>query len=160
MALIGGFLTGGLSLILSFLGPLLPGLATTIGDTIIKSKQTQAAREGKQDEAAVSWSHSWLSSVTEANRSRVQARRDEGAWGPLGLITVGIGSAFVFHVWFVVLDSTPWSLFGLLEPHKIGSWKVPMPGDLAQVELEVIRALFYVGPPSAAAIVIAKAFRR
>ncbi|WP_315774846.1 MULTISPECIES: hypothetical protein [unclassified Bradyrhizobium] len=153
--------SGILALILSFLGPLVPGLAATIGQTFIKAKETQAAREGKQDEAAVSLGHSFLQSVTSANQSRLEARKAEGAWGPLGIITMLSGLGFVFHEWFVVLDSTPWSLLGLLDPHLVGSWGVAkLPGKWEEVELEVFKALFYVAPPAAAAVVVAKAFRR
>ncbi|MGJ4893794.1 hypothetical protein ACQR2B_06520 [Bradyrhizobium oligotrophicum] len=170
MALIAGFLTGGLSLILSFLGPLVPGLAATIGDTIIKARQTQAAREGKQDEAAVSFGHSWLASVTEANRSRAEARKNEGAWGPMGIVTFLIGLALAYHVWLVVLDSSPFYPVPALrfyvvpwfewQAHKVGSWGVETLGKLHETELAILQALFYVAPPAAAIAIAAKAFRR
>jgi hypothetical protein len=170
MALIAGFFTGGLSLILSFLGPLVPGLATIIGDTVIKARQTQAAREAKQDESAVSFAHSWLESVTEANRSRAEARKNEGAWGPMGIVTFLIGLALAYHVWLVVLDSSPFypvlKLHYMIIPwyewqyHKVGSWGVETLGKLHETELAILQALFYVAPPAAAAMLLANAFRR
>jgi hypothetical protein len=79
----------------------------------------------------------------------------------MGIITFVVGMAFAYHTWFVVLDSTPWSLFGLVEPHAVGSWRVAaLPGKFQDVELAVLQALFYVAPPAAAAVVVAKAFRR
>src|SRR5262249_9580868 len=146
-----------LAIILGFLGTVLPGLASTIGGTIIQSRQTEAARQGKQDELGTSLAHSWLVSVTESNQARAEARKNEGAWGPLGIITFLAGIGIVFHEWYIVLDSTPWSLFGLLDPHVIGSWHVAaLPGRWEDVELEVLKALFYVAPPAAAAVVVAK----
>lgn len=168
--LLAGFGTGGLSLILSFLGPILPGLAATIGDTFIKARQTQAAREGKQDEASVSLGHSWLQSVTDANRSRAEARKNEGAWGPMGIVTFAIGMALAWHVWLVVLDSSPFFpvpklVYGVVpwwdwHTHKVGSWGVETLGKLHETELAILQALFYVAPPAAALTIAAKAFRR
>lgn len=150
-----------LALLLSFLGAVLPGLAASLGDTYIKAKQTQAAREGKQDTSGAKVAGDWVHSVTEANRARAEARRNEGAWGPIGIITFLIGLAFVYHVWMVTLDSVPWSLGGLLDRHVVGSWGVAaLPGKFADVELAVLQALFYVAPPAAAAIAVAKVFRR
>lgn len=150
-----------LALFLGFLGTVLPGLAVSIGDTVIKARQTEASRQGKQDESGTALAGSWLVSVTEANRARVQARKDEGAWGPIGIITFLAGLGIVYHEWYIVLDSTPWTLFGIFDPHVIGSWKVAaLPGKWEDVELAVLQALFYVAPPAVAAIAVAKAFRR
>lgn len=139
-----------LALLLGFFGKLVPGLATTIGDYLIKSKQTQAS----EDAQAATLASSYLHTVTETNRARMEARKNEGTWGPLGLVTAGIGGAFVFHVWAVVFDSVP--LFG----HVVGSWHVATLGAFNGAEIEAIRALFYTAPPAAAAIAIAKVFRR
>jgi hypothetical protein len=160
-----------LALILGFLGSVLPGLATSIGDTVIKAKQTQAAREGKQDESGVVVAGSWLHSVTEANRARVEARKVEGAWGPMGIITFLIGMAFVYHLWLITLDSVPFHLVVTMkfyvvpwlewQNHKVGSWGVAAyPDKFQEVELAVLQALFYVAPPAAAAVAVAKVFRR
>lgn len=150
-----------LALFLGFLGTALPGLAASIGDTVIKAKQTQAAREGAQDTSGTAVAGSWLHSVTEANRTRAEARKNEGAWGPIGIITFMAGLGIVYHEWMIVLDSTPWSLFGLVEPHVVGSWRVAaLPGEWEKVELAVLQALFYVAPPAAAAVAVAKVFRR
>lgn len=160
-----------LTLVLSALGPIIPGVAATIGETVIKSRQTEAARQGRQDEAAVSLGNSWLQSVTEANRTRADARKNEGPWGPLGIITILLGAPIVWHSGMVFLDSSPllpgivwlWDVipFPWIVEHQVGSWRVPAPpGEYAKVEISVIQALFYVSPPSAALIVAARAFRR
>lgn len=150
-----------LALILGFLGTVLPGLASSIGDTVIKARQTEAARQGKEDTSGAAVAGSWLHSVTESNRIRADARKNEGAWGPIGIITFMAGLGIVYHEWMIVLDSVPWSLFGLLEPHVVGSWRVEkLPGEWEKVELAVLQALFYVAPPAAAAVAVAKVFRR
>jgi hypothetical protein len=78
---------------------------------------------------------------------------------------------FAYHVSMIVLDSTPWHI-GLttvwyiipwLEwmPHKVGSWGIAtLPGKFEETEHAILQALFYVGPPSAALVIAAKAFRR
>lgn len=160
-----------IALFLTFLGTVLPGLAASLGDTYIKAKQTQAAREGKQDTSGAAVAGDYLHSVTEANRSRAEARKNEGAWGPMGIITFLIGIAFVYHVWAITLDSVPfhlvptmkWYVLPWLEwrPHPVGSWDIAaLPGKFQDVELAVLQALFYVAPPAAAAIAVAKVFRR
>lgn len=142
--------------LLWLLGKVAPGLATIFGDVFIRAKQTQV----EQDKVGATVAQGWLHSVTEANRTRAEVQKEQGTWGPLGLITVGIGSAFVFHVWWVVLDSTPWSVPFLAGAHRVGSWGVATLGKLHDVEIEAIRALFYTAPPAAAAVVVAKAFRK
>jgi hypothetical protein len=71
----------------------------------------------------------------------------------------------------IVGDSMPWHV-GLtmkfyvvpwLEwvPHQVGSWQVAaLPAPFDATEHEILKALFYVGPPSAAVAIAAKAFRR
>lgn len=150
-----------LAMLLGFLGTVLPGIATSIGDTVIKAKQTEAARQGAQDTSGATVAGDYLRAVTEANRTRMDARKAEGAWGPIGIITFLAGLGIVYHEWMIVLDSTPWSLLGLIEPHVIGSWGVAkLPGEWEKVELAVLQALFYVAPPAAAAVAVAKVFRR
>ena len=46
-------------------------------------------------------------------------------------------------------------------PHQVGSWGIgKLPGKFEETEHEILRALFYVGPPSAAIALLARAFRR
>ena len=148
-----------------------PALADSFGRTYVQAKQTQAAREGKQDESGDSFGGKWLQSVNESNRVRAEVRKGEGAWGPMGIITFVIGMAFAWHVWIIVLDSSPFHI-GLTAKlwiipwlewrvHKVGSWGVAaLPGKFHDVELAVLQALFYVAPPAVAAIAVAKVFRR
>lgn len=142
--------------LLWLLGKVAPGLASAIGDVFIRAKQTQV----EQDKVGATVATGWLHSVNEANRDRAEARRAEGAWGPLGLTTFAVGIAIAFHVWWVVLDSTPWWIPFLTAPHVVGSWGVSTLGKLHDVEVEAIRALFFTAPPAAAAVVVARAFRK
>lgn len=165
-----GLLTGGGSFLLSALGTVLPGLATSIGDIFIKAKQTQAAREAKQDEAGAGLANHWIVGVTEANRARVEARKNEGAWGPLGIVTFVIGMFLATHVGAVVADSLPllphltttlWIVPWVeLSPHTPCRCVAALPDKFQEVELAAIQALFYTAPPAAAAVAVAKVFRR
>lgn len=167
LSILGAIGTGGLSL----LGSILPGLATTIGDVWLKSKQTDAARESAQDAHGAVVAGSFLHSVTEANRARVEARKNEGAWGPLGIVTFIVGIAFAIHAAAVVADSLPflpglsWTAWGLipypaLVAHVPCRCVVALPEKFQDVELAIFQALFYTAPPAAAAVAVAKAFRR
>lgn len=163
--LLAAFGTGGLSL----LGSVLPGLATSIGDIFVKYKQTAAAREGKQDEQGTVLAGSYLSAVTEANRTRAAVRKAEGTWGPLGITTMGIGGFIVLHFGAVVLDSMPllpgigWAWYfpyPTLVPHTPCLCVAALPKSFQEAEIAAIQALFYTAPPAAAAVAVAKIFRR
>lgn len=156
---------------LKLLGSVAPALADSIGRTYVQAKQTEAARQGAQDQQGTAFGTKWLDSVNQSNATRADVRKSEGAWGPMGIITFLIGLALVWHVWFIVADSSPFLLvltmkFYVLpwpewQAHKVGSWGVAaLPGKFNDVELAVLQALFYVAPPAAAAIAVAKVFRR
>jgi hypothetical protein len=79
--------------------------------------------------------------------------------------------AFAFHVVMIVMDSTSWHLVPILkwyvlpwlewQQHVVGSWKVAaLPGKFEDTEHEILKALFYVGPPSAALVIASRALRR
>lgn len=162
LGILGTFFTP----LLSLIGTIAPGIATTIGDTIIKAKQTQV----ESDKVGVTAETGWLGAVTEANRSRAEARKNEGAWGPIGRVTFGIGMCVLVHFLAVVLDSlpllpnltvvrgfVPWIE---LVPHSPCLCVAALPPKFQDAELEIVKSLFFVGPPSAAAIVVAKVFRK
>jgi hypothetical protein len=98
-------------------------------------------------------------------------QKSQGAWGPFGLAGFIIAMAIAFHVVMIVMDSTSWHLVPTMkwyvlpwlewQQHVVGSWKVAtLPGRFEDTEHEILRALFYVGPPSAALVIASKAFRR
>ena len=158
-----GFLTsiftGGLNAILG-----------TIGKTITDVHTSTTARQRSENESGVAVHGQY----TDGYKASVAARADvqkSGSWGPFGLAAFVIAMFFAWHVGAIVLDSMPFHptlttvLYAMpwIEwvPHDVGSWKVAsLPGRFADTEHEILRALFYVGPPSAAAIIAAKAFRR
>jgi hypothetical protein len=56
-----------------------------------------------------------------------------------------------------------WHVIPWLEwqPHIVGSSKISaLPGKFEDTEHEILKALFYVGPPSAALVIASKVFRR
>ncbi len=102
---------------------------------------------------------------------RADVQKSQGAWGPYGIAGFLIATAFAYHVVMIVGDSTSWHLVPTLkfyfipwlewQSHVVGSWKVaPLPGKFEETEHAILQALFYVGPPSAALVIAAKAFRR
>lgn len=106
-----------------------------------------------------------------AASTRADVQKSQGAWGPFGLAAFIIAMAFAFHVVMIVGDSTSWHLMPTMKwyvlpwlewrPHVVGSWGIEkLPGLFEQTEHEILRALFYVGPPSAALVIAAKVFRR
>lgn len=165
-AIFGAILSGGGGFILSLLGTVAPTLATALGDVFIKAKQTQV----ESDKVGATVATGWLASVNEANRARAEARKNEGAWGPLGIATFIIMGAFAVHLAAVVADSLPllprftwgWGFVPWIDlgPHSPCLCVVALPDKIQDVELEVARGLAYVSPPAAAAVVVAKAFRK
>lgn len=171
MTVVTALFSGGGTLLLSILGTVFPTIARTIGDTWLRAREARAGQERDQDQAGKELANSWLASVTEANRARAEVRVSEGKWGPMSILMFAVGSAFAVHTIAVVLDSFSylpsiglrWYIVPWLEwaYHRPGSWDVKaLPDDFRQVELEVLRALFYVGPPSTALMVAARIFRR
>ncbi len=152
--------TGGLNAILG-----------TIGKTITDVHTSNTARQKSENEAGVTVHGQYVEGHTAAGAQRAEVQKSQGAWGPFGLACFIIAMTFAFHVLMVVLDSTPWHLVPTLkfyvipwlewQRHIVGSWGVEkLPGMFEVTEHEILKALFYVGPPSAAAVIAAKAFRR
>lgn len=152
--------------LLSAVGAFSPGLAAAIGETIVRVKQTQV----ENDQVGADVAKSWLESSTDALRARADVRKAEGTWGPLGILTMVIGSFFAVHIGAVVLDSLPylprfttvlWLLPWIeLVPHSPCLCVAALPPEFQAVEIEAIRSLFLVGPPAGAAVVVARMFRR
>ena len=156
---IASLLTGGLNAILG-----------TIGKTITDIHTSETARQTSQNESGAKLAETAAGAYTAAGAQRADVQKS-GSWGPFGIAAFLIALAFAFHVDMIVLDSMPWHLAPTLKwyvvpwlewtPHIVGSWKVAiLPGMFEQTEHEILRALFYVGPPSAALVIAAKAFRR
>lgn len=108
---------------------------------------------------------------SEAGAQRADVQKSQGTWGPFGLAAFIIAMMFAYHVSMIVLDSTPWHIglttVGYVIPwlqwnaHVVGSWGIAtLPGKFEETEHAILQALFYVGPPSAALVIAAKAFRR
>lgn len=153
-------ITGGLSAILG-----------TVGKTVTDLHADNTTRYKNENDAGNSLASTTANSATAAGDQRARVQEKQGTWGPFGLAGFIIAMVLAFHVSMVVLDSTPWHLslttiwyvIPWLEwvQHPVGSWGVSvLPGKFEETEHEILRALFYVGPPSAALVIAAKAFRR
>lgn len=156
-------------------GGLIAGIVGQIfgvfGKTITDIHTSNTARQGNENQSGVTAHGNFVQGATAAGAQRADVQKSQGAWGPFGIAGFIIAMAFAYHVLMIVLDSTSWHLvptlrFGFLpwaewQWHIVGSWKVaPLPGKFEETEHAVLQALFYVGPPSAAIMVAAKAFRR
>lgn len=143
----------------------------TVGKTVTDIHTSNTARQGSENQAGVTVHGQQVEGHTAAGGQRADVQKSQGAWGPFGIAGFVIAMTFAFYTWLIVMDSTSWHIslttrlwvIPWLEwtPHVVGSWKVArLPDDLWATYLKILEALFYVGPPSAAAIIAARAFRR
>lgn len=143
----------------------------TIGKTITDLHADNTTRQRDEGTAGNTLAQTTVQGSTAAGAQRADVQKSQGSWGPFGLAGFLIAMAFAYHVVMIVLDSTSWHI-GLTtvwyvipwlewSPHLVGSWKIaPLPGKFEETEHAILQALFYVGPPSAALVIAAKAFRR
>jgi hypothetical protein len=159
-AFIAQLFTGGLNAILG-----------TVGKTITDLHADNTTRQKNEGDAGNRLADTTVRGSTEAGAQRATVQTSQGAWGPFGLAGFIIAMAFAFHVSLLVLDSCGWHMHlttvGYVIPwigwhvHQVGSWHiVALPGKFEETEHAILQALFYVGPPSAALVIAAKAFRR
>jgi hypothetical protein len=160
MEFLASLFTGGLS-----------ALFGVFGKTITDIHADNTTRYKNENDAGNDLAKTVADGSNKAAATRADVQKSQGAWGPFGLAAFVIAMAFAFHVSLIVMDSTSWHLVPVMkwyvlpwlewQQHVIGSWKVAtLPGKFEDTEHEILRALFYVGPPSAAVTLAAKAFRR
>lgn len=160
MGFLASLITGGLS-----------SLFGVFGKTITDIHADNTTRYKNENDAGNQLAGTIAGSAGTAGGQRADVQKSQGAWGPFGIAGFIIAMMLAFHVSQVVLDSTPWHLAPTLkwyvvpwlewQWHAVGSWKVALlPGKFEDTEHEILKALFYVGPPSAALVIAAKAFRR
>lgn len=154
------FISGGLNLILG-----------TIGKTVTDLHADNTTRFKNENDSGNQLAATTANSSTQAAAIRADVQKSQGTWGPFGLAGFIIAMMFAYHTSMIVLDSTPWHV-GLTTawyvipwlqwvPHQVGSWGISvLPGKFEETEHAILQALFYVGPPSAALVIAAKAFRR
>lgn len=149
----------------------LQALFGAAGKTYVDVKKTEAERQRSENESGERATRTYIDGQTSAGQTRADVQKQQGAWGPFGLAGFVIAMTLAFHVVMIVLDSTSWHLalttkwYALpwleWQVHKIGSWGIAaLPGKFEDTEHEILRALFYTGPPSVALATLAKAFRR
>jgi hypothetical protein len=146
-------------------------LVGTVGKTITDIHTSETARQTSQNSSGAALASTTADAHTASGNTRADVQKSQGSWGPFGIAGFIIAMMFAFHVSMIVLDSSPWHI-GLTtlwyvipwlewKAHTVGSWKVAaLPGLFEQTEHAILQALFYVGPPSAALVIAAKAFRR
>lgn len=159
----------------SFLASLFTGglnaILGTIGKTVTDIHTSETARQTSQNQSGTKLAETTATAHTEAARTRAEVQKSQGSWGPFGLAGFIIAMMFAYHVSMIVLDSTSWHIGFTMKwyvlpwlewrPHVVGSWGIEkLPGLFEQTEHAILQALFYVGPPSAALVIAAKAFRR
>jgi hypothetical protein len=143
----------------------------TVGKTITDIHADNTTRFKNEGDAGNQLAGTIATSSDRAANTRADVQKSQGAWGPFGLAGFIIAMMLAFHVSQVILDSTPWHLVPTMkwyvlpwfewQFHVVGSWKVALlPGKFEETEHAILQALFYVGPPSAALVIAAKAFRR
>jgi hypothetical protein len=143
----------------------------TVGKTITDLHADNTTRFKNESDAGTTLAGQTADAHGRAAAIRADVQKSQGSWGPFGLAGFLIAMAFAYHVVMIVLDSTPWHI-GLTTvayvipwlqwvPHVVGSWGIAtLPGKFEETEHAILQALFYVGPPSAALVIAAKAFRR
>ncbi len=159
----------------SFLASLFTGglnaILGTIGKTITDIHTSETVRQTSQNESGTSLAKTSADAHAAASYTRADVQKSQGTWGPFGLAGFIIAMFIAFHVAMIVADSTPWHLVPTMkwyvlpwlewQEHVVGSWNVAvLPGRFEETEHAILQALFYVGPPSAALVIAAKAFRR
>ncbi len=160
MTFLAQLFTGGLS-----------ALFSVFGKTITDIHADNTTRYRNENDAGNQLAGTIASSYDRAADRRADVQKSQGTWGPFGLAGFVIAMTFAFHVVMVVMDSSSWHLIPTLkwhllpwldwQPHIVGSWKIAtLPGKFEDTEHEILKALFYVGPPSAALVIASKAFRR
>ncbi|EJN15677.1 hypothetical protein PMI42_00694 [Bradyrhizobium sp. YR681] len=143
----------------------------TVGKTVTDIHADNTTRQKNENDAGNQLAGGYVQGATSAGAQRADVQKSQGAWGPFGLAGFVIAMAFAFHVVMVVADSSAWLLVPTMkwyvlpwldwQPHVVGSWHIAtLPGRFEDTEHEILKALFYVGPPSAAVAVLAKAFSR
>jgi len=160
-----------MNFILSLLSGGLTALFSAFGKTITDIHADNTTRFRNENDAGNHLADTTANSSNQAAQIRADVQKSQGTWGPFGLAGFIIAMMFAYHTSMIVLDSTPWHIgFTMLwyvipwlqwVPHQVGSWGISvLPGKFEETEHAILQALFYVGPPSAALVIAAKAFRR
>lgn len=160
MAFLLQLFTGGLS-----------ALFGVFGKTITDLHADNTTRYKNEGDAGNQLATTTAQANVQSSSTRADVQKSQGTWGPFGLAGFVVAMAIAFHVAMIVGDSCAWLLipttkFYIIpwltwQEHLVGSWRIAtLPGKFEDTEHEILRALFYVGPPSAALAIAAKVFRR
>lgn len=136
---------------------MIPGLAGVIGDTIVKNHQTEAARQGKQDDDGKDLALGWLASVEKTNAIKASSQTPRQVMAGLFFFAMPVGLVF----WGAMLDGMPFHIPLFMDyPHILGSWGIKVPPEFKDDVHMIIQSFFIAAPVIGSAAIIAKAFRR
>lgn len=148
-ALFGGAITAVVKMV--------PGLAGVIGDTMVKKANTEAARQGAEDQRGSEVVLGWLTSVNETNRLKAENQTERQVL--FALLAFATPTAIIY--WAALLDGIPFYIpYFMDHAHKVGSWKIGIAPDLKDTVLKIIDSFFISAPAIAGASILAKTFRR
>jgi hypothetical protein len=146
-----------LGAIFSALAAQIPALATVIGNTVVKSKETEAARQGNENENGKDVTLQWLTSVNRANEIKAENQTERQVI--FAMIMFALPTGLVFGA--AMVDGIPFYIPLLMDQaHKVGSWKIGIAPDFKDVAIRIIDSFFISAPAVAGASILAKVFRR
>jgi hypothetical protein len=152
-----GFIAGLFAPLLTSLVQLIPGLATIIGNTIVKNHETEAAKQGNENQNSKELALGWLASVNATNEAKGKYQTEKQVMTGLLFFAVPVGVVF----WGAMLDGMPFHVpLFMSYPHIIGSWGVTVPPEFKDDVHMIIQSFFIAAPAVGAASILAKAFRR
>lgn len=142
----------------SFLVSVIPGLASVIGNTIVKNNQTEASRQRSENTSGLSLAMGWLQSVNEVEKIKADHQTER----QIVFALLGFALPTAIHWWFVLMDSVPFYIPYLMTvTHKVGSWGIAAPpGRWADAYFRIIDSFFIAAPAIVGVKMLADAFRR
>lgn len=134
-----------------------PQMAEIVGNVIVKKAESEAVRQGNENENGKLVTLGWLQSVIETNRIKAEHQTERQMVFALIAFATPVGILF----WGSCLDSMPFRIpYFMAYPHIIGSWGVTIPPGFADEIKMIIQSFFIAAPVVAGASILAKAFRR
>jgi hypothetical protein len=136
---------------------IVPGLATVIGNVIVKKSDNATAQETDENASGKAAGLAWLQSVNDLNRAKLDHMTERQAMR--AFISFVVPTALIW--WAACLDSIPFYIpWFMLVPHHVGAWGVDIPPKLQEDFHMVVQSFFVAAPTIAGVAVLAKAFRR
>lgn len=143
--------------LLSFVLKALPGFAETVGNLLIKAKETEASRQGAEDARGADLALQYLQTIADTNKAKAESQTERQVL--FGLLAFASPAGLIW--WAACLDSIPFRIpFFMDAVHVVGSWRVAIPPAFVDDFHMIIQSFFIAAPSVAAVALLAKAFRR